>query len=140
MLFAVIGSLEHPISSLFVDGSLTANGGSSGEGTASNPYDLYNSDGGGSGSGSGGIILLFVNTLSVGESGVAVIADFGLAHEITSRLPYTEYATRWYRAPEVLLWFLKYGHVVDLWGMGAIMAELFTLRPLFLGSRYISCP
>ncbi|GJS33832.1 cyclin-dependent kinase F-4-like protein [Tanacetum coccineum] len=32
-----------------------------------------------------------------------VIADFGLAHEITSRLPYTEYATRWYRAPEVLL-------------------------------------
>ncbi|GKF98783.1 hypothetical protein Tco_0297566, partial [Tanacetum coccineum] len=24
-----------------------------------------------------------------------VIADFGLAHEITSRLPYTEYATRW---------------------------------------------
>ncbi|GKC63278.1 hypothetical protein Tco_1095876, partial [Tanacetum coccineum] len=66
----VIGSLEHPISSLSVDGSLTANGGSSGEGTASNPYDLYNSDGGGSGGGSGGTILLFVNTLSVGESGV----------------------------------------------------------------------
>nr|GFA34929.1 cyclin-dependent kinase F-4-like isoform X2 [Tanacetum cinerariifolium] len=32
-----------------------------------------------------------------------VIADFGLAYEITSQLSYTEYATCWYRAPEVLL-------------------------------------
>ncbi|GJY96135.1 hypothetical protein Tco_0512496 [Tanacetum coccineum] len=47
----VIRSLEHPISSVFVDGSVTANGRSSGEGTASNPYDLYNSDGGGSSGG-----------------------------------------------------------------------------------------
>nr|GEX20923.1 glycine-rich protein [Tanacetum cinerariifolium] len=62
----VIGSLEHPISSLFVVGSLTANEGSSGEGTASNPYEFYNLDGDGSGGGSGGTILLFVNTLSFG--------------------------------------------------------------------------
>ncbi|GJT06719.1 glycine-rich protein [Tanacetum coccineum] len=117
----VIGSLEHPISSLFVDGSLTANGRSSVEGTASNPYDLYNSDGGGS----GGVLVQY-----------RVIADFGLAREITSQPTYTKYvSTRWYRAPEVLIQFLKYGHVVDLWGMGAIMAELFTLRPLFPGSR-----
>nr|GEU69656.1 glycine-rich protein [Tanacetum cinerariifolium] len=102
MLFAVIGSLEHPISSLFVDGSLTANEGSSGEGTASNPYDLYNSDGDEPGGGSGETILLFVNTLFVGESGVAVIADFGLAHEITSQLPYTEYATRCVRVSNEL--------------------------------------
>lgn len=27
----------------------------------------------------------------------------------------------------------------DMWAMGAIMAELFTLRPLFPGSRY-NCP
>ncbi|GKB53270.1 mediator of RNA polymerase II transcription subunit 14 [Tanacetum coccineum] len=47
----VIGSLEHPISSLFVDRSLTANGRSYVEGTASNLYDLYNSDGGGLGGG-----------------------------------------------------------------------------------------
>ena len=38
------------------------------------------------------------------------IADFGLAREIRSRPPYTDYvSTRWYRAPEVLLrryfWF-----------------------------------
>ncbi|KAF7137781.1 hypothetical protein RHSIM_Rhsim07G0138500 [Rhododendron simsii] len=32
------------------------------------------------------------------------IADFGLAREISSQPPYTEYvSTRWYRAPEVLL-------------------------------------
>lgn len=30
------------------------------------------------------------------------IADFGLAREIRSRPPYTDYvSTRWYRAPEV---------------------------------------
>jgi protein kinase len=32
------------------------------------------------------------------------IADFGLAKEITSQPPFTDYvATRWYRAPEILL-------------------------------------
>ena len=32
------------------------------------------------------------------------IADFGLAREIRSWPPYTEYvSTRWYRAPEVIL-------------------------------------
>lgn len=66
---AVIGSLEHPISSVSVDGSLTADGGSYGVTTANNLYDLYNS-GGGSGGGSGGTILLFLNSLSVGVSGI----------------------------------------------------------------------
>ncbi|CAI9095129.1 OLC1v1030995C1 [Oldenlandia corymbosa var. corymbosa] len=63
------------------------------------------------------------------------IADFGLAREINSQPPYTEYvSTRWYRAPEVLLQSPNYGAAVDMWAMGAIMAELFTLRPLFPGS------
>ncbi|XP_071917921.1 cyclin-dependent kinase F-4-like isoform X2 [Coffea arabica] len=63
------------------------------------------------------------------------IADFGLAREINSRPPYTEYvSTRWYRAPEVLLQSPTYGSAVDMWAMGAIMAELFALRPLFPGS------
>ncbi|KAI3692313.1 hypothetical protein L6452_32127 [Arctium lappa] len=66
---------------------------------------------------------------------VIKIADFGLAREITSQPPYTEYvSTRWYRAPEVLLQSPTYGSAVDMWAMGAIMAELFTLRPLFPGS------
>ncbi|KAF3447888.1 hypothetical protein FNV43_RR08595 [Rhamnella rubrinervis] len=63
------------------------------------------------------------------------IADFGLAREICSQPPYTEYvSTRWYRAPEVLLQSCLYNSKVDMWAMGAIMAELFTLRPLFPGA------
>lgn len=66
---------------------------------------------------------------------VIKIADFGLARELCSQPPYTEYvSTRWYRAPEVLLQSSTYGAAIDMWAMGAIMAELFTLRPLFPGS------
>lgn len=66
---------------------------------------------------------------------VIKIADFGLAREISSRPPYTEYvSTRWYRAPEVLLQSFLYTSKVDMWAMGAIMAELITLRPLFPGA------
>ncbi|KAG6387808.1 hypothetical protein SASPL_153002 [Salvia splendens] len=66
---------------------------------------------------------------------VIKIADFGLAREVDSEPPFTEYvSTRWYRAPEVLLQSPTYGPPVDMWAMGAIMAELLTLRPLFPGS------
>ncbi|DBA88406.1 TPA: hypothetical protein ACH3X2_004898 [Trebouxia sp. C0005] len=66
---------------------------------------------------------------------VVKIADFGLAREIRSRPPYTDYvSTRWYRAPEVLLRSQYYSAPIDMFAMGAIMAELFTLRPLFPGS------
>ncbi|XP_078173460.1 cyclin-dependent kinase F-4-like [Carex rostrata] len=67
---------------------------------------------------------------------VIKMADFGLAREISSEPPYTEYvSTRWYRAPEVLLQATSYNSAVDMWAMGAIIAELFTLRPLFPGSN-----
>ena len=63
------------------------------------------------------------------------LADFGLAREIRSRPPYTDYvSTRWYRAPEVLLRSVNYNSPIDLWACGAIMAELYTFRPLFPGS------
>ncbi|XP_042402081.1 cyclin-dependent kinase F-4-like [Zingiber officinale] len=66
------------------------------------------------------------------------IADFGLAREVCSQPPYTEYvSTRWYRAPEVLLQSSMYDASVDMWAMGAIMAELFTLRPLFPGASEV---
>ncbi|OUM59201.1 hypothetical protein PIROE2DRAFT_34602, partial [Piromyces sp. E2] len=39
-----------------------------------------------------------------------------------------------YRAPEVLLRSTSYSSPIDMWAMGAIAAELFTLRPLFPGS------
>lgn len=69
---------------------------------------------------------------------VVKIADFGLAREVRSRPPYTDYvSTRWYRAPEVLLRSQYYSAPIDMFAMGAIMAELFTLRPLFPGSSEV---
>ncbi|KAK3601543.1 hypothetical protein CHS0354_027683 [Potamilus streckersoni] len=66
------------------------------------------------------------------------IADFGLAREIRSRPPYTDYvSTRWYRAPEVLLRSTNYSSPIDMWAIGCIMSELYTLRPLFPGTSEI---
>ena len=66
------------------------------------------------------------------------IADFGLAREIRSKPPYTDYvSTRWYRAPEVLLRSTNYNAPIDLWACGCIIAELYMLRPLFPGSSEI---
>ena len=63
------------------------------------------------------------------------IADFGLAREIRSKPPYTDYvSTRWYRAPEVLLRAPHYTAPIDTWAVGTIMAEMLTLRPLFPGT------
>lgn len=66
------------------------------------------------------------------------IADFGLAREIRSRPPYTDYvSTRWYRAPEVLLRSTNYTSPIDIWAVGCIMSELYTLQPLFPGRSEI---
>ena len=63
------------------------------------------------------------------------LADFGLAREIRSKPPYTDYvSTRWYRAPEVLLRSTNYNSPIDQWACGCMMAELYTLKPLFPGS------
>lgn len=77
------------------------------------------------------------NLLCMGPE-LVKIADFGLAREIRSRPPYTDYvSTRWYRAPEVLLRSTSYSSPIDQWAVGCIMAELYTLRPLFPGSSEI---
>lgn len=62
------------------------------------------------------------------------IADFGFAREFSSGPSYSDYVTtRWYRAPEVLLFGGYYNSAVDMWALGCIMAELFLLRPIFPG-------
>ena len=66
------------------------------------------------------------------------VADFGLAREVRSRPPFTDYvSTRWYRAPEILLRSKIYNSPIDLFAVGCILAELLTLRPLFPGSNEI---
>jgi serine/threonine protein kinase len=64
------------------------------------------------------------------------ICDFGLARADISALQttnssLTDYiATRWYRAPEVILSWKKYTSAIDVWSVGCILAELIVRKPL----------
>ena len=50
----------------------------------------------------------------------------------------TEYvATRWYRAPEIMLSWSEYSQAIDVWSVGCIFGELLLRRPLFPGSDYM---
>ncbi|XP_047328542.1 uncharacterized protein LOC124931992 [Impatiens glandulifera] len=66
----VMGSKEHPLSSLTVEGSVTADGESYREDKMNENMYVMNDWKGGAGGGSGGSILLFLQTLSVAESGM----------------------------------------------------------------------
>lgn len=47
----------------------------------------------------------------------------------------TDYiATRWYRAPEVILSWKRYSTAIDVWSVGCILAELITRKPLLPAS------
>ncbi|KAG2145123.1 Pkinase-domain-containing protein [Suillus clintonianus] len=65
------------------------------------------------------------------------ICDFGLSRGFDSAPDeqvghLTEYvATRWYRAPEIMLAFRGYTRAIDVWSIGCIFAELMLGRPLF---------
>ena len=69
-------------------------------------------------------------------NGTVKLADFGLVREIRAKPPFTEYvSTRWYRSPEVLLHSRNYNSPMDMFAMGAIMAEMYMGLPLFPGSN-----
>nr|XP_045009076.1 mitogen-activated protein kinase 11 isoform X5 [Jaculus jaculus] len=64
------------------------------------------------------------------------ILDFGLARQADEEM--TGYvATRWYRAPEIMLNWMHYNQTVDIWSVGCIMAELLQGKALFPGNDYI---
>ncbi|CBY18142.1 unnamed protein product [Oikopleura dioica] len=79
------------------------------------------------------------NLLISPETGILKLADFGLgrAFNIPLRVYTHEVVTLWYRAPEVLLGCLRYSIPIDMWAVGAIMAEIATLRALFAGDSEI---
>jgi mitogen-activated protein kinase 15 len=71
------------------------------------------------------------------------VCDFGLARCTTSALGkdviMTDYvATRWYRAPEILLGSTRYGVQADMWSMGCIFGELLGGKPMFPGTSTLS--
>ena len=72
------------------------------------------------------------------------VADFGLARSLKKEryeqnerdIPaLTDYvATRWYRAPEILLGSGYYTFGVDMWAVGCILGEMLLGKPIFPGS------
>jgi cyclin-dependent kinase-like len=71
------------------------------------------------------------------------LCDFGFARSVDQTItvgkqPMTDYvATRWYRAPELLLGSVGYGKPVDVWAIACIMGELVDGQPLFPGETEI---
>jgi len=71
------------------------------------------------------------------------LCDFGLSRNIDDENPEmsTQYvATRWYRAPELLLLWDKSSKSLDVWSVGCILFELLQQpkrQPLFPGKNYL---
>jgi len=76
------------------------------------------------------------SNIAVNEDCELKILDFGLARPTETEM--TGYvATRWYRAPEIMLNWMHYNQTVDVWSVGCIMAEMLTGRTLFPGTDHI---
>lgn len=77
---------------------------------------------------------------------IVKLADFGLARSVSQlqneqggNVYLTDYvATRWYRAPEILLGSSKYTFGVDMWSSGCILGELLGGRPMFPGTSTLN--
>ena len=66
--------------------------------------------------------------------GIVKLCDFGSSKFIDKNGKNTPYiVSRYYRAPELLLCDTRYSGKIDVWAVGCIIAELFTLKPLFKG-------
>jgi len=76
------------------------------------------------------------SNIAVNEDCELRILDFGLARPTENEM--TGYvATRWYRAPEIMLNWMHYHQTVDIWSVGCIMAEMLTGKTLFPGTDHI---
>merc|ERR550537_1950094 len=74
------------------------------------------------------------------------VCDFGLCRTVSDIAKgeeeytnLTDYvATRWYRAPEILLASKKYKESVDMWSLGCIFAEMMNGKPIFPGTSTLN--
>ena len=71
------------------------------------------------------------------------MCDFGLVRSVEQEeeeepVLMTEYiATRWYRAPEILLGSQCYTKGIDIWSLRCLMAEMIKGKPLFPGTSTV---
>jgi len=80
------------------------------------------------------------SNILLSASGAVRLADFGLSRVLVSSSDQSmshQVATRWYRPPELLFGARHYTKAVDIWSVGAIVAELMMLSPLFPGNNDI---
>ncbi|KAH8740987.1 protein kinase domain containing protein [Cryptosporidium ryanae] len=77
---------------------------------------------------------ILLSLSSSNEDCIVNICDLGSSKKITNNrlnMPYV--VSRYYRAPELLLGSCNYDQKIDIWALGCIFAELFTLDPIFVG-------
>eukprot|EP00164_Ancoracysta_twista_P003333 GFYU01004446.1.p1 GENE.GFYU01004446.1~~GFYU01004446.1.p1 ORF type:complete len:585 (-),score=66.64 GFYU01004446.1:590-2344(-) len=77
--------------------------------------------------------------LLISKNGALKLCDFGFARTLAGPgAKYTDYvATRWYRAPELLVGDTEYSKPVDVWAIGCMFAEISNGLPLFPGESDI---
>ncbi|XP_056129973.1 cyclin-dependent kinase 18 isoform X2 [Lampris incognitus] len=74
--------------------------------------------------------------LLINDKGELKLADFGLARakSVPTKTFSNEVVTLWYRPPDVLLGSTEYSTPIDMWGVGCILYEMMTGRPMFPGA------
>lgn len=74
------------------------------------------------------------SNILIDKNGHVKLCDFGLAR--TAGLEMTGYVTaRYYRAPEIMLTWQRYGTKVDVWSTACVFAEMLLGKPLFAGEN-----
>jgi len=77
------------------------------------------------------------SNILISSYGHVKIGDFGLCR-VAQPGPITpEPATRWYRAPELLLGERSCSAESDIWSAGCVFAEMFNYSPLYPGDTDI---
>ena len=77
------------------------------------------------------------DTVTLDDDGDAYLEPVP-ASDTEQQAAFTEYVvTRWYRAPEVMLGFHRYGAAIDAWSVACIFCEVCLKEPLFPGNDYL---
>ena len=74
------------------------------------------------------------NILIDHSRGKLKVCDFGSAKQLKEgEINIAYICSRFYRAPELILGNVHYDFSIDIWSVGCVFAEMFLLKPIFLG-------